>query len=77
MYLNKQGEMRKGNRLEVSPFFGKKKVKTSGNFKKFLKRWTLGVCLILSFFNEINAQEFKVIGYLPSYRFHLDNKIEY
>lgn len=44
------------------------------NLKRIVLFCSLFFCL---FVTKINAQDFKVIGYLPSYRFHLNDKIEY
>lgn len=76
--MNKQSEMRKGNRVEVSPFLSNCKSKKEAVFQKRLKLLALvSIFFLLSFPNPTIAQDFKVIGYLPSYRFHLNEKIEY
>lgn len=63
--------MRKIYWQKVISFFG-------GRHQKSIKQFMVTCCFITGlFFNFLTAQDFKVIGYLPSYRFHLNDKIEY
>jgi hypothetical protein len=70
--------MRKNYWLEVNPFLNNGFFKIGKNIPKNLKRIVLFCsCLFCFFTTKLAAQDFKVIGYLPSYRFHLNDKIEY
>lgn len=70
--------MRKIYWQKVTSFLSNVYQKKSADFEKLQRRLAFLCCFFIGIsVHSGTAQDFKVVGYLPSYRFHLTEKVDY